>query len=174
MQIRLRDKEGEPVLGTNMHVLRGHARVDFVKANYRKGAAFAVGCGEGGFAILLRNLGCTVTALDILATPNLPPEITFRQASAYDIEDVEAFDTVLLMEIIEHLDNPFEVVTRCYRALKPGGVILITTPHVDTWDYVRDHVWRFGPLGVEHLLKDYRPRVWTDDIFVYAVVEKPL
>ncbi|MGC1201830.1 MAG: class I SAM-dependent methyltransferase [Candidatus Acidiferrales bacterium] len=39
------------------------------------------------------------------------------------------FDTIVLGELIEHLESPGECLAGCKRALKPGGRIVISTPN---------------------------------------------
>jgi ubiquinone/menaquinone biosynthesis C-methylase UbiE len=40
------------------------------------------------------------------------------------------FDVVLLISVLEHLWDPIEALRQCYRALRPGGRLLINVP---TW-----------------------------------------
>lgn len=40
------------------------------------------------------------------------------------------FDTIVLGEIIEHLENPGACLEGCRRALKPGGRIVVSTPNI--------------------------------------------
>ena len=42
----------------------------------------------------------------------------------------EKFDTIILGEIIEHLENPGACLEGCRRALKPGGRIILSTPNI--------------------------------------------
>jgi SAM-dependent methyltransferase len=42
----------------------------------------------------------------------------------------EKFDTIILGEIIEHLENPRACLEGCRRALKPGGRIILSTPNI--------------------------------------------
>jgi SAM-dependent methyltransferase len=42
----------------------------------------------------------------------------------------EKFDTIVLGEIIEHLENPGACLEGCRRALKPGGRIVLSTPNI--------------------------------------------
>lgn len=42
----------------------------------------------------------------------------------------EKFDTIILGEIIEHLENPGACLEGCHRALKPGGRIVLSTPNI--------------------------------------------
>ncbi|HLZ52764.1 MAG TPA: methyltransferase domain-containing protein [Candidatus Acidoferrum sp.] len=40
------------------------------------------------------------------------------------------FDTIILGEIIEHLENPGACLEGCRRAVKPGGRIILSTPNI--------------------------------------------
>jgi SAM-dependent methyltransferase len=42
----------------------------------------------------------------------------------------EEFDTIILGEIIEHLENPGACLEGCRRALKQGGRIILSTPNI--------------------------------------------
>ncbi len=114
-----------------------------------------------------------MTMLDIMPIARPIPGIEFVQMDLHDMTYDREFDTVLFMEIIEHVLDPGDAVALCYRALKPGGVLLVTTPWIDKWDGEQDHVWRFDEAGILELLKPYHSRVWADHQFVYAVVERP-
>lgn len=174
MRLRLRDVPGPPVLGRNLHCLHGHVRLTFVQENYRPGTALDVASGQGAFALWLHRQGCRVTMLDILPVRPPAPGIEVLQMDLYDLKShTEQYNTVLLMEAIEHVQKPDLAVALCLRVLSPGGVLLITTPWIPTWDREADHIWRFDQAGIEELLEPYSTRIWSDDTFVYAVVEKP-
>jgi 2-polyprenyl-3-methyl-5-hydroxy-6-metoxy-1,4-benzoquinol methylase len=65
----------------------------------------------------------------------------------------ESFDVVTLMDVIEHVPEPFELIAEIHRILRPGGVLLIVTPN-------------FGSLFVRlYGLKAYG--VWPDQHVVY-------
>lgn len=40
------------------------------------------------------------------------------------------YDVVLLIDVLEHLHDPKQVLLECYRVLSPGGLIVITTPNM--------------------------------------------
>jgi len=46
--------------------------------------------------------------------------------SAADYDGKEAFDICLSTECMEHTERPLDVIECAYRALKPGGVLIIT------------------------------------------------
>jgi SAM-dependent methyltransferase len=41
------------------------------------------------------------------------------------------FDAITMTHVIEHLHDPMDTLHRCWKLLKPGGQITVTTP---TWD----------------------------------------
>lgn len=177
--IRLREEPGEPKLGWNMHVLNGHERLDFVASSYKKGKILDVGCGQGGFSIWLARRGNHVTAIDMLdsqVAQEDPTMIKFIRMNALAMSWVDKYDTILLMEIIEHIVKTDLLLYLCMRALKPKGKLLITTPWVDDWDGEPDHVWRFDKESMKEILEKLRMAknisVYKDSIFIYAVVTK--
>lgn len=174
VKIRLHDEE-VPLLGTNMH-LHGHShpRFDFVKENYKPFRVLDVGCGEGVFArYCAEELNCIVVAMDIIQPKKEIPGVLFLRLDAKHMSATDCYNTVILMEMIEHFEDPREIIDKCYNALLPGGRVLITTPWVDEWDHLVDHVWRFDLKGVMELCEELPITTWMDNKFVYAVIEKP-
>jgi len=43
------------------------------------------------------------------------------------------FDTIILVAVIEHLIDPFAVVAKIHKLLKPGGRVIIDTPNMAKW-----------------------------------------
>ncbi len=42
----------------------------------------------------------------------------------------ESFDLIISTEVIEHLENYRQLIREIYRLLKPGGVVILSTPNV--------------------------------------------
>ena len=172
-KIHLREKSGPPLLGHNMHILKGHQRLDFVKANYVPGRILDAGCGEGAFAIWhLNQHDSAVHAIDIHEVV-FPKGILFKQMPIenYKWPGVD-FTTILLMEIIEHIEDPEGVIANLYKCLALKGRMLITTPWVDTWDWEEDHIWRWDKRSFGNLMRPYGGTTMQDDIFLYGVIIK--
>ncbi|MFC1658186.1 class I SAM-dependent methyltransferase [Candidatus Omnitrophota bacterium] len=112
-----------------------------------------LGTGGGTLAKQAKDRGWQVTALDIEKEPfKYKHEIEFRQG---DLNQglpfgEEAFDCVVMLEVIEHLKNPSFVLSQIYRVLKPGGIFILSTPNIlnlksrlrfffeGTYDYFRE------------------------------------
>jgi SAM-dependent methyltransferase len=54
-------------------------------------------------------------------------------ASLPDSIKERAYDVVTAMAVLEHLEQPLAAVREAARVLKPGGILVITTPH-PFWD----------------------------------------
>ncbi|MBI5083853.1 MAG: methyltransferase domain-containing protein [Acidobacteria bacterium] len=97
-----------------------------------------VGCGQGFLAERMAERGCRVTGVDAL------PEAERRHAMAeYHCCDLrhglaqlqgrlreESFDHVLLLDVLEHLPEPGEVLRQTRGFLMPGGRLLVSLPNV--------------------------------------------
>jgi SAM-dependent methyltransferase len=82
-----------------------------------------------------------------------------------------SFDGVILTEVLEHCTDPVGAVNQVRRVLKPGGLLLVTSPyfwpeHGIDGEY-RDY-WRFTRHGWEFLLQNFVdvqivPCAWTEE-----------
>jgi len=54
--------------------------------------------------------------------------ISFQYADLTRISDREVYDLILCVDVMEHIEEDRVVLENYYRALRPGGVLLISTP----------------------------------------------
>ncbi len=59
----------------------------------------------------------------------------------YPVES-DAFDLIILQDVIEHLDDIPAVMGEVYRAARPGGVVRIRTPHFSSYYAYNDPTHR--------------------------------
>lgn len=96
-----------------------------------------VGCGEGHINALLRRINKPYTYLGLDASPAQialakKKGIHIRQcdiSSGFNVKS-NAYDVVLATEIIEHVYDTTFFLQEAQRVLKPGGVLILTTPNV--------------------------------------------
>ncbi|MGI8802054.1 MAG: class I SAM-dependent methyltransferase [Solirubrobacteraceae bacterium] len=102
-----------------------------------------VGPGSGVYLPVLSELAGTVVASDIepafldrareLAASRSNVEVVLDDIVASDLPSA-SFDLVLCSEVIEHIPDPAAALASMHRILRPGGRLLLSTPH------------RFSPL----------------------------
>jgi len=97
-----------------------------------------IGCGGGLVAEPMHRLGAEVTAIDAAerniktALAHATPQklnINYRNATVEQLtaENVEPFDIVLNLEVVEHVANVEEFLQMSARLVKPGGIIIVAT-----------------------------------------------
>jgi SAM-dependent methyltransferase len=99
------------------------------------------GCGAGGFLKYLRERGqlagrpLELTGHDVGSYADL-----LRTKDGFRILDLDAlarepdatYDVISMIEVIEHLPEPLELLRLVARLLKPGGLLLLTTGNLES------------------------------------------
>jgi len=90
-----------------------------------------VPCGEGAFLARVRALGRDGHGADLESRLRVAgvPFVAADMNAALPFTDA-AFDAVVSLDGIEHLERPFDFVRECGRVLAPGGVLILSTPNV--------------------------------------------
>ena len=102
------------------------------------------GCGDGNFAASLAEAGYDMFGLDMsdsgIQIASDRGIGSFQKASVYDdlsapFAGVTTFDAIVSVEVVEHLYSPRIFVRRAFDALRPGGLLIVTTPY---WGYLKN------------------------------------
>jgi SAM-dependent methyltransferase len=123
-----------------------------------KGSALDIGCGGSIFPVILKEIaGCEVVAMDPQVTNQDVNDIHYRNGSMTDLGAYkEQFDTIFAMSSIEHVNagayaidgmefdtgDTLAMLEMC-KALKPGGVLVVTTDFADRY-YQPPGLWPNG------------------------------
>jgi len=144
-------------------------RSDYLAA-YSRGRVLDIGCaGESRLGDvhnkIAGKLDCWVDfiGMDIVA-PKGARNFVLGDCYSMPFKD-SALDTVLLGEVLEHLDRPFEALKEIYRVLTYGGRVIVTVPHAYSLSRVLgvvvknreqeqniEHLWLFSRQMLGRLL----------------------
>jgi 2-polyprenyl-3-methyl-5-hydroxy-6-metoxy-1,4-benzoquinol methylase len=116
-----------------------------------------IGAGAGAFSLRLRDSGYDVTALDVDPSKFVNNQVAFRHL---DINKGLAgslgrqFDAACCIEVIEHIENPWALLRDLHEVVRPGGIVIVSTPHVTNFlsrlSFLRTGDFSsFGPRNLE-------------------------
>jgi 2-polyprenyl-3-methyl-5-hydroxy-6-metoxy-1,4-benzoquinol methylase len=125
------DARARQSLGTSDEAI--HAAVSTVLAAHGASGVLAdIGCGTGDLWRAVGDRFSRYIAVDAVRYEGLPGDADFRTAdldrAALPLRDGEA-DAAVAAETIEHLENPRALARELVRIVRPGGVIVVTTPN---------------------------------------------
>jgi 2-polyprenyl-3-methyl-5-hydroxy-6-metoxy-1,4-benzoquinol methylase len=140
-----------------------------------------LGCGNGSLSAKIADAGFNVTGLEysssgIAMATKAFPSVSFEQFDiSSPLPEVHhgAYDAVVSVEVIEHLLLPRRLMVAALQALRPGGVLYLTTPYHgylknlalalankfdDHWHPLRDygHVKFFSRRTLTRLFDEYQ------------------
>jgi ubiquinone/menaquinone biosynthesis C-methylase UbiE len=127
--------------------------VAYAAARYASGKLIDIGCGEKPYVRTFAGYVSEHVGVDHSDSPN-PSDAVDIFASAYEIPaESESFDTALMSELLEHLEEPSRAVSEAFRLLTPGGHLIVTSPlfwvlHEEPRDF-----YRYTPNGFRWLLE---------------------
>lgn len=125
-----------------------------------------VGCGNGFTCGEFAKLGCRVVGVDmshsgIALARKTFPNCRFETISA-SVDFLATlgeapFDLIISTEVVEHLYDPRAYVRSCFKALRPGGRFVCTTPYhgyfknvaltvAGKWDFHMNPLWDCGHI----------------------------
>jgi len=90
-----------------------------------------LGCGfDGKFLKSMRNYISVRVGVDKKVECTSFDNLLFIKSSFDDLASIEQrdFDCLTLLAVIEHLDNPEELITHISFFIKPEGILIVTTP----------------------------------------------
>jgi len=134
----------------------------FVRANSGR-EVLNVGAGQGTFSQLLEGRGFRVTSTDLspdtlaVLRTRVRGEVLQADACALPFDD-EAFDAVVLGEVLEHLEQDATALAEARRVLAPGGIVAISVPGASIpfgpADHWAGHVRKYTRSGLTQLLEN--------------------
>jgi len=133
-----------------------------------KGKLLDIGCGSGTFIDFMNKYGWETTGIDFddkaieaARAKNLNVKLGTLVEQNFSND---YFDAITLAHVIEHVYDPIELLTECYRILKTNGKIVIAIPNSESlghkyfkknWRGLEPprHIHVFSPKSLIHIVK---------------------
>lgn len=133
------------------------------------GRALDIGCGIGDMlASRAHTVGVDINPKTVAYCTSLGLEAHVMDVDVLPFE-ASAFDSVLLDNVLEHIENPAPLLQEARRVLVPGGRLLVGVPGERGWDSDLDHKVRYDE---ESLSSTLRASGFQHSEFFYAPLFK--
>lgn len=94
--------------------------------------------------------GVGVVAADLPG--NSSADLTLNEDGSIPVPD-ETFDAVLSTQVLEHVTDPETYLSECFRVLRPGGRLLLSTHGIMVYHPDPDDYWRWTCAGLERAVQ---------------------
>jgi 2-polyprenyl-3-methyl-5-hydroxy-6-metoxy-1,4-benzoquinol methylase len=124
------------------------------------GRVLELGCGDGATLDWLKRSGSAThaTGIELCAGPAAIARGRADEVIEGDVDAAmaklpdERYDTVLCLDVLEHLVDPWSTARRIHRLLRPGGTIIISLPNVRHYSVVLPLLlrgaWQYEDAGI--------------------------
>jgi 2-polyprenyl-6-hydroxyphenyl methylase/3-demethylubiquinone-9 3-methyltransferase len=141
-------------------------------ANFLEGLNILdIGCGGGLISEPMARLGAKVTGIDAseknikiasLHSKQSNILINYLNTSPENLNDVNKFDVILNLEVIEHVENVNLFIMSCYKLLKNNGLMFTATLNRSFTAYIKaiigaEYILRWLPIGTHDWNKFLKP-----------------
>jgi 2-polyprenyl-3-methyl-5-hydroxy-6-metoxy-1,4-benzoquinol methylase len=146
-------------------------RLTYLERFIQPGSLLDVGCATGFFLDEARKRGWTVEGLDVSSFgvdyARQHFGLNARHGTLTDLDFAAgSYDLVTMWDVIEHVPDPTAYVRRAAELLRPGGVISLATPDIDSvparlagrrwvgFKLSEEHVYYFSVSTLTKVLND--------------------
>jgi len=152
--------------------IKQHFKIKDNNSNFLKGLSILdIGCGGGLISEPMARLGGTVTGIDAseknikvakLHSQANKLKINYLNKSPEQLNNVEKFDVILNLEVVEHVDNVGLYIESCYKLLKKDGLMFTATLNRSLISYLKaiigaEYILRWLPIGTHDWNKFLKP-----------------
>ncbi len=104
--------------------------------NSKKGSLLDLACGDGSITKYFAGafekvVGVDASSVHLAKAKEQNPLVEFHESLIETFEPEGKFDTVTLLNLLEHVDNPVELLKKVGAFLKPSGRLLLHVPNAE-------------------------------------------
>jgi 2-polyprenyl-3-methyl-5-hydroxy-6-metoxy-1,4-benzoquinol methylase len=129
-----------------------------------------IGAGRGDFYRLAEDMVKKYTGIEpsekMLTNEIRQEDFVLKRGTGEDMDEPCSYDVCLIKEVLDHTYEPEKVVKNAFKAILPGGLIIITLTNKDAFYKLmfkkyakklevehKDHLYNFNPKEVKVLLQ---------------------
>ncbi len=130
-----------------------------------------IGCGGGLISEPMARLGAAVTGIDAskknievakIHAKKSNLKIDYLNRSPEQLNELEKFDVILNLEIVEHVEDVNLYIKSCHKLLKKGGIMFTATLNRTFTSYIKaiigaEYLLRWLPIGTHDWNKFIKP-----------------
>lgn len=134
--------------------------------NYLKGRCLDIGCGIGSFVKYRNNTDAAdINPISIKHLINDGFNAFVIKKDKISVKD-NTYDSLLMDNVLEHIQNPDNLLFECKRIIKTGGLFIIGVPGKKGFESEKDHkihynetklVSKLNNFKFEHIKTFYKP-----------------
>lgn len=99
-------------------------------------SALDLACGDGILTALLKPhfnhiVGVDASSVHLTEARKRLPDVEFHESLIEDLELKETFDSVFMLDVLEHVNDPILVLQKAASLLKEDGVFIVHVPNAD-------------------------------------------
>ena len=139
--------------------------------NFKNLNILDIGCGGGLISEPMARLGAKVTGIDAsyknievakLHSKKSNLKIRYLNNSPEQFDEIEKFDVILNLEIVEHVADVDLYINSCFKLLKRGGIMFTATINRTLTSYIKaiigaEYILRWLPIGTHDWDKFIKP-----------------
>ena len=165
----LKDEVYEDEAGNRQAIFQRRAQ-KIAYDHQQKGRLLDIGCSTGLFAAEAAGQGWQVSGIDpaAWAIDIAQQRVSGAQFFTTNIEDAQfadnGFDVITLWDVLEHIDQPKDLLQRSTAWLSKDGCIYLNLPNINSFTarllgkywpmLLREHLWYFSPHTITRLLNE--------------------
>jgi 2-polyprenyl-6-hydroxyphenyl methylase / 3-demethylubiquinone-9 3-methyltransferase len=152
--------------------IKQHFKLQDKETNFLNGLNILdIGCGGGLISEPMARLGGSITGIDAseknikiakLHSKKNNLKINYLNNSPEQLKDLEKFDVILNLEIVEHVENINFYIQSCNKLLKKNGLMFTATLNRSLISYIKaiigaEYILRWLPIGTHDWNKFIKP-----------------
>ncbi len=93
---------------------------------------------------------------NIFIRSDISPEFGHLVVNVETMDFDGEFDIILCLNVLEHVYDFQSAIKNIHRSLKPGGILVLSTPYTYPLHMIPMDYWRFSAFALRKMLSDFR------------------